>query len=255
VNGSPQADSAGRPWSGRSFEVNAWAADDGTAPPAFLDAVTALHARTAGPEAVIDALRPVRLLVPLVADLAEAGDAHGHAYDKRAELALPTVAGPDGRRVLPAFSSAEAMARWRPGARPVPTPARQVALGAAGDGVELVIVDPGSLTQFGLRRSAVEALARDLPWSPPWNDRAAIETIRTIAEQETAVGFTRVGAGDPLCLLDGEAELRVVLGMVEPLDREALTGLIGRLQRAWADAAPVARVVDSIGVRIEAAAC
>jgi hypothetical protein len=255
VTGLPDADSAGRPWSGRSFESNAWAADDGTAPPAFLEAVAALHDGAAGPGTVIDALRSARLLVPLVADLAEPGEAHGHAVDKRAELALPTVAGPDGRRVLPAFSSADAMSRWRPGARPVPAPARQVALGAAGDGVELVIVDPGSPTQFGLRRSAVEALARDLPWSPPWQDAEVLTAIRAIAEQEPAVGFARVRADDPLCLLDGAAEVRVVLGLVDRLDREALTALVGRLQRSWADAASVARVVDSIGVRVEAAIC
>jgi hypothetical protein len=255
VTGSSPTDSAGRPWSGRSFEANPWGADDGSAPPAFLEAVAALHERAAGPEAVVDALRPARLLVPLVADLAESGEAHGHAYDKRAELALPTVAGPDGRRVLPAFSSADAMARWRPGARPVPAPARQVALGAAGDGVELVVVDPGSPTQFGLRRSAVEALARDLPWSPPWRDDAAVAAIRALAEQDPAVGFARVTAGDPLCLLDGQAELTVVLGLVELLGREELTALVGRLQRGWTASAPVARVVDSIDVRVEAAAC
>lgn len=249
------ADSAGRPWAGRSFESNAWASDDGTAPRAFLDAVAALHAGTAGPEAVVDALRTARLLVPLVADLAEAGASHGHAHDKRAELALPTVAGPDGRRVLPAFSSAEAMGRWRPGARPVPAPTRQVALGAAGDGTELVIVDPGSPTQFGLRRSAVEALARDLPWSPSWRDVAAVAAVRALAEQEPAVGVARVTAGDPLCLLDGAAELRVVLGLLERLDREELAALVGRLQDAWARSGPVIRVVDSIEVRVEAAAC
>lgn len=249
------ADSAGRPWSGRAFEANAWSADDGSAPPAFLEAVAALESGAAGPEAVLDALRPARLLVPLVADLAETGEAQGHAYDKRAELALPTVAGPDGRRVLPAFSSAAAMAGWRPGARPVPAPARRVALGAAGDGVELVIIDPGSSTQFGLRRSAVEALARDLPWTPPWRDDAVVTAIRVIAEQEPAVGFAHVGADDPRCRLDGEAELRVVLGIVDRPDRAALAALVARLQAAWADAAPVRRVVDSIAVRVEAAAC
>jgi hypothetical protein len=255
VTGLPPADSAGRPWSGRSFEANSWAADDGTAPQAYLEAVAALHTGKAGPAAVLDALRPARLLVPLVADLAEAGRSHGRTHDKRAELALPTVAGPDGRPVLPAFTSAQAMAGWRPGARPVPARARQVALGAASDGTELVIVDPGSPTQFGLRRSAVEALARDLPWSPPWEAPDVVGAIRAIATEEPAVGFARVGADDPLCLLDGAAEVRVVLGLVDRLDREDLTALIGRLQRSWADAAPVVRAVDSIGVRVEAAVC
>ncbi|MDQ1530974.1 MAG: hypothetical protein QOE37_1079, partial [Microbacteriaceae bacterium] len=31
-------DSAGRPWAGRTFEATPWAADDGSAPPAYLAA-------------------------------------------------------------------------------------------------------------------------------------------------------------------------------------------------------------------------
>jgi len=255
VSDEPRTDSAGQPWSGRSFERNAWSADDGTAPPAFLAALAALRADEAGPEAVVDALRTARLLVPLVADLAEATDHHGRTADKRAELALPTVAGPDGRRVLPAFASAEAMARWRPGARPVPAPARQVALGAAGDGTELVVVDPGSPTQFGLRRSAVEALARNLPWLPPWLDAEVLAAVRAGAEAESAVAVARVGPDDPQCRLDGAAELGVVLGVVERLDRDALTALIARIRVRWAEDPVVRRRVDSFAVRLEAAAC
>ena len=245
-------DSAGRPWSGRSFERNAWAADDGAAPAAFLEAVAALRAGEAGPEAVVDALRPVRLLVPLVADLAEASEHHGRTADKRAELALPTVAGPDGRRVLPAFSSAEAMSRWRPGARPVPAPARQVALGAASDGTELVILDPGSGTQFGLRRSAVEALALDRPWLPPWLDPDVVAAVRAGAEAEDAVALARVAADDPQCRLEGASELGVVLVVAERLDRDGLAALVGRIRARWAAIPAVLRSVDSLAVRIEA---
>jgi hypothetical protein len=255
VSGSPHTDSAGRPWSGRAFEPNAWGADDGTAPPEFVAAVAALRAGEAGPAAVVDALRPARLLVPLVADLAEATQHHGRTADKRAELALPTVAGPDGRRVLPAFSSAEAMARWRPGARPVPAPARQVALGAASDGTELVVIDPGSPTQFGLRRSAVEALARDLPWLPPWLDPEVVAAVRAGAEAEDAVAVARVHPDDPECRLEGASELGVLLGVAERLDREGLTALVARIRARWAEDPAVLVRVDSLAVRVEAAVC
>ena len=57
--------------------------------------------------------------------------------------------------MLPAFSSAAAMAAWDPAARPVPAPARQVALGAAGDGTELVVIDPLSDTEFACADLAV----------------------------------------------------------------------------------------------------
>ncbi|MFA4841680.1 MAG: SseB family protein, partial [Agrococcus sp.] len=64
-----EADSAGRPWAGRSFDHHdtAYAGDDGSAPEGYLDAVRALAAGAAGPAAVVDALRGERLLVPLLA--------------------------------------------------------------------------------------------------------------------------------------------------------------------------------------------
>ncbi|MDH2444980.1 SseB family protein [Amnibacterium sp. CER49] len=248
-------DSAGRPWAGRSFEASPWGADDGSAPPGFLAASDAFRAGQVGPEAVVDALRDARLLVPLLAGLAEAGEGHGgHVLDKKAELALVTVAGPDGRNVLPAFSSAEAMQRWNPAARPVPAPARQVALAAAADGTELVIVDPASATQFGLRRPALEALARDLPWLPAPRDPEVARALRSAAAGEDAVTAVRVTTDDPAATLEG-AEVRVVVVLHSLLTQEALSALLGRLQERWRADPVVQRRVDSLAVGIEAALC
>ena len=74
-----------------------------------------------GPAAVVDALRDARLLIPLVARLGEEGVGEtGLKVDKSAELSIITVAGPDGRTVMPVFTSVAAMGRWNPAARPVP---------------------------------------------------------------------------------------------------------------------------------------
>ncbi|MDQ1513998.1 MAG: hypothetical protein QOC59_1840 [Microbacteriaceae bacterium] len=250
-----RTDSAGTPWAGRAFQAGPWAADDGSAPPEFLAAHAAFSSGAAGPEAVVDALRTARLLVPLLAGLGEAGEApSGALVDKRAELALVTVAGPDGRRVLPAFSSAEAMRAWNPAARPVPAPARQVALGAAADGTQLVIVDPGSPTQFGLRRSALEALARDRPWVPAWRDAEVGRALRRALADEDAVTTARVSSDDPRATLDG-AEVRVTVVLHETLDREALSALLERIQQRWRGDELVRERVDSLAVRVEAAFC
>ena len=250
-----RADSAGRPFAGRTFEASRspFAGDDGTAPPAFLAAHAAFAAGDAGPEAVVDALRDVRLLVPLLADLGEAGEQDGHTFDKQAELALVTVAGPDGRRVLPAFSSAAAMARWNPAARPVPAPARQVALGAASDGTELVIVDPASPTQFGLRRSALEALARGLPWSPPWLDprRSCARCRRRPSRRPRSLG---VDVGIRRSGLDPRR--RRGAGRARRARRPRPGGarrLLQRLQAAWAADPLVRDRVDSLAVKVRAA--
>jgi SseB protein N-terminal domain len=247
------ADSAGRPFAGRAFVASPWSGDDGTAPPAFLEAHAAFRAGTAGPDAVVDALRPARLLVPLLAGLGEAGEHEGRRIDKQAELALVTVAGPDGRRVLPAFTSAAAMGVWNPEARPVPAPARQVALGAASDGTELVVIDAAT-DRFGLRRSALEALARDRPWTAPWRDQEVGAAIRRAVRDEPAVTTARVGTDDPAASLDG-AELLVVLVLHETLDRQQVGELVARVQRRWTEDDLVRARVDSMTVRLEAAFC
>jgi len=249
-------DSAGRSFSGRSFEAapNPFAGDDGSTPEGYAAALAAFRDGAVGEEAVVDALRGARLLVPLLAELGEAGaSAEGRRVDKSAELALVTVAGPDGRRVLPAFSSSVAMSAWNPSARPVPAPARQVALGAAGDGTELVIVDPGP-QRFGLRRSALEALARDLPWTPPHRDPEVGRALRAAVSGEPAVTTARVQAGDPAATLDGP-ELLVTVVLHETLDGQAVRELLARVQRRWTEDAVVRARVDSMAVRLEAAFC
>ncbi len=97
-------------------------ADRGETDPAVAAALTAYAAGTGGEHAVLLALADSRLLVPVVAvlgdDLPEPG-----AGEKTSEMAMPAIVGRDGRRAIPAFTSADAVNRWRPAARPVPVPA------------------------------------------------------------------------------------------------------------------------------------
>lgn len=249
-----RADSAGRPWAGRTFEAtpSAFAGDDGSAPPAYTAALGAFRGGRAGVEAVVDALRGVRLLVPLLAEPGEQGTTEaGSRHDRSAELALVTVAGPDGRRVLPAFSSAAAMTAWNPSARPVPAASRQVALGAASDGTELVVIDPAT-DRFGLRRSALEALARDLPWIAPWRDPDVEEALRAGIRGEQAVTSVGIAADDPDGRLDGP-EVLVTVVLHDALDRQGLAELLARVQRRWTEDPAIRARVDSMRVRIEAA--
>jgi hypothetical protein len=249
-----RSDSAGRPFAGRAFEPSPWTSDDGTAPPAYTAALAAFRAGEVGPEAVVDALRGVRLLVPLLAEVGETGVTEsGLMHDKKAELALVTVAGPDGRKVLPAFSSAAAMSAWNPVARPVPAPARQVALGAASDGTELVVIDAAT-DRFALRRSTLEALAKDQPWTAPWLDPEVGRAIRSAVADEPAVTTARVGTDDPRASLDG-AEVLVVIVLHETLDQQRVEELLARVQRRWTEDATVRSRVDSMTVRLEAAFC
>ncbi len=250
---SPSADSAGTPWAGRSFEPTAFPGDDGSAPPALAEAL-ARHGRgEAGPEVVVDALRDSRLLIPLVARLGEEGvGEHGLAVDKSAELSIITVQGPDGRTVMPVFTSVTAMGRWNPAARPVPADAVRVALAAASEETDLVVLDPMSDTEFVLRRPAVWAVARSLPWIPSPEDPEVAAALRAGVDEEPAVVSLRTATGDPRARLEGP-ELVIELALVDGLDRAALDGLLARLQDAWSRSDVIAQRVDSMALRITSA--
>ncbi|WP_022893416.1 SseB family protein [Agromyces subbeticus] len=248
----PAADSAGVPWAGRSFQPNTHAADDGSAPEALDNALTAFRSGDAGQAAVVVAFSRARLLIPLLAELGDGGaerGAHGLAVDKSQELSIVTVQGPDGRKVLPVFASVQAMSRWNPLARPVPADGVRVALAAADDGTDLVILDPGSPSEFVLRRPAVWAVAQSLDWQPPFESRDVEAAFRRSIDRELAVLGVTLLAGDPDARLAGP-ELVVRLELIAGLSREELDATTARLARRWAADDVIATSVDSLTVKL-----
>lgn len=195
----------------------------------------------------------MRLLVPLVAHAGETGvDENGKIFDKTQELSLVTVTGPDGRRVLPVFTSTEAMSRWNPRARPIPTDARRVALAAVAEGTPLLVLDPVSPTEFAFRRAMLQAIAEGSPWHPPTEDPAIRQAFEAVIEGETAIVGIRLEQGDARARLAGP-EVVVVLELQAGLDNESLSGLLERVQSAWQQSAPIAAGVDSLAIRVVAA--
>lgn len=246
------ADSAGQPWAGRAFEPNLSADDDGTASPQLREALAGFRRRDVGEESVVDAVRTARLLIPLVAELGEGavGD-HGLAVDKSQELSIITVAGPDGRRVFPVFSSTDAMASWDPAARPVPADATRVALAAAQDQTDLVILDPTAETEFGIRRPALWAIAQSAPWTPSYASRRVARAFEeSIATELSVIGVSLV-AGDPDARLAGP-ELVVRLELVTGLTQAELDATLSRLAARWSASEAIATGVDSLRVQLVA---
>lgn len=247
----PGADSAGVPWEGRHFEHNASSDDDGSAPERLIEALRRFRAHDLGEVDVVDALRDSRLLIPLVAVLGADGvDEHGH--DKSQELSIVTVAGPDGRTVLPAFTSVAAMSRWDAKARPVPATAARVALAAASENTDLVVLDAANETEFVIRRPALWALAQSQPWTPSYLDPEVLRRFLAGAEPEPAVVAVHLAPGDPASRLAGP-ELVVQLTLQPGLDREALDGVLARLQGRWASDDLIAERVDSMRVVLASA--
>ncbi|WP_103662988.1 SseB family protein [Microbacterium sp. CJ77] len=248
------ADSAGVPWEGRAFQPNPHADDDGSAPEAFLAALAAFRAGEVGQAAVVDALRAVRLLVPLIAERGETGVApSGLTVDKTQELSIVTVAAPDGRTVLPAFSSVAAMQAWDASARPIPTPVARVAQAAVGEGTDLIVVDPGSETEFVIRRPAVWALAQGESWIPSSESVEVRQAfLESIATELAAVDIV-LEPGDPSARLRGP-ETIVRLSLLRGLERQELDPVLARLAQRWAADDRIATLVDSLTVRLERSA-
>lgn len=266
------ADSAGFPWAGRTFDHHetAFADDDGTTPVALRDAIARLRQRAASAgaaQALVEeelaelaeahtaallALSSTRVLIPL---LAEAGDIgltpEGKVVEKTQELSIVTVAGPDGRRVLPVFSSVETMREWNSEARPIPVPMPQAALAAAQDETALIIVDPGSPDlELGVRRTQLEAVALAHRVSLAWRDAAVHAEFAASVEAESRVQSIEVLPGDPQARLLA-SELEVVLTLRPGLDQASLTELLVAMQQRWAESSVIAERVDSLRLRLK----
>ncbi|MEO6827988.1 MAG: SseB family protein [Microbacteriaceae bacterium] len=243
-------DSAGQPWAGRQFQAGPASTDDGSAPESLIQALRRFHDGTGSNAEVVDVLRGTRLLIPLVAHLGESGtDDAGHRLDKTQELAIVTVAGPDGRDVLPVFSSVTALQTWNPRARPVPADGVRVALAAASERTDLVVLDPTSETEFVVRRPALWAMARAMRWAPSYADAAVARVFQESAAGERAVIALTLAPGDPMARLAGP-ELLVRLELEPGLVQSELNALLDRLQACWAASTVIAQHVDSMAVKV-----
>ncbi|MDN4645446.1 SseB family protein [Arthrobacter sp. PsM3] len=264
------ADSAGRPWAGRSLSgdgarIHTFEDDDGAADAGYLAALAALAAGDSDEAAVVASLATARVFVPILATLAEEGEGAGGLHaDKQADMALVTLKAPDGRTAMPVFTSAASLAAWHPEARPVAVYAARAALSAVAEGAELLVLDPGSPVTFVVRRPAVWALAQQRDWTPSYADP---ELARSLGE--AAAGFPAVrrveihpGGGVASVAADGRQlrgggsgpELRVLLYLEDGLDAAGVQSLVSGLNDAWARNEVFAERVDSIEVKLQRAA-
>ncbi|WP_214107055.1 SseB family protein [Acrocarpospora catenulata] len=135
-------------------------ADDGSPDPAVAAALTAYQAGTASAAEVLSALSTARLLVPVVALLTESEvGAHGLRQEKESEMALPKLVGRDGREAVLAFTGSEALARWRPDARPIQSRTPQVCQAALHENAAAVVIDVAGPVPFTVEGTMLRALA------------------------------------------------------------------------------------------------
>jgi hypothetical protein len=250
INPNRFSDSAGVPWEGRELEENRFAGDDGSAPENFLEAISGFRAGEVGQAAVVDAIRVSRLLVPLLAQLGESETgANGLKVDKSAELSIVTVKSPDDQEALVVFSSVAAMQRWNPSARPVPTDAIRVCLAAASQLSTRVVVDPGSDTEFVIRRPAIARIAQSLDWQPAELNKEVRAVVGDSVANESQVIDFELSSADPEAKL-ADAKLQVALKLENGASPSDVRELLERVSKRWSESEGFASAVDSVSIKL-----
>ena len=174
--------------------------DNGAADPRVAAALAGYQAGQGSEQAALTELATARLLVPVIAVLTDRSAADGAASgsaadgaadrDKNSEMVLPTLIGRDGRPAVLAFTSLDALARWRPDARPVPAEAGRVWRAAVADGCA-VVIDVAGPVPVAVEGARLGALAAGQPVPPAHEDpdlRAEIDAA--VAGEPVILGFT-----------------------------------------------------------------
>jgi hypothetical protein len=145
------------------------------------------------------------------------------------EMSIPTLVGQDGRPAVPAFTCLAAMARWQPGARPVPVDAGRVWQGAVRDSCA-VVLDVAGPVPVAIDGARLAALASGQPVPLPHQDPDVLAAVTQAAAGQPAVSVTR------LLPADGDSDLAVELaispdypGSAAELARSAATAIMARL--------------------------
>jgi SseB protein N-terminal domain len=171
------------------------AGDTGGADPAVTAALAAYAAGAATEHAVLTAVAASRLLVPVVAVLAEANAdgtvppapasarsgsrpeppapasaRSGSRSEKETEMALPTLIGNDGRKAVIAFTGTDTVRRWRADARPVPVPASRLWPAVAAEQADAVVIDVAGPVPLVIEGARLWALASGAPVPLPHED-------------------------------------------------------------------------------------
>lgn len=266
------ADSAGFTWEGRTFEHHdtAFANDDGETPTELQEAVLRIRetlkelqnaagaseqSRLLGAlaEAQAEAIAvaaSVRLLVPLIAKAGDYGlTPEGRVVEKTQELSIVTVEASDGRQVLPVFSSVETMQNWNPVARPIPVPGVQVALAAGQEQTDLVIIDAGTAaSEFGIRRTALQAFALGQPHKPAWANSAVAAALESICGSIEDVVSVTLAPGDASARLLGP-ETIAAIKLRDGLNKAELAAVAATIQERIAQNETIAEQVDSLSLK------
>ncbi len=251
ADGHPEAGAAPAP-GGRDLPTGSgFAGDDGSADPALAAVLADYSRREASLSAVVAALAPTRVLVPVLTEVGEPGEGACHAGETDAPSGIVAIQAPDGRTTLPVFTSVATMGAWRPDARPYPAQARRAALSAVSEDWSLLVIDPGGPVTVVVPRTAVWALAQGEPWAPAVvNGVVAPEVSAAVEGSLASIPFVASAVAEP----GRTAEVAIALRIDPGLGRGALDRVLAQVNAALAASETISTRVDSLELRIGRAA-
>lgn len=214
--------------------------DRGGADPLLTAALAAYHVGQGSEQAALGALAAARLLVPVIAEQSHKDQSHKDQSgkdqsgkdrgDKDSEMVLPTLIGRDGRPAVLAFTGLDALARWRPDARPVPAEADRVWRAAVADGCA-VVIDVAGPVPLAVEGARLAALAAGQPVPPPHEDLDVRAEVQAAVAAEPAIAGFSLAPGHP-----GAADLVITLHLASrqgadlgPAVNRAAAGIATRL--------------------------
>jgi hypothetical protein len=129
-------------------------------------------------------------------------------------MVLPTLIGRDGRPAVLAFTGLDALARWRPDARPVPAEADRVWSAAVADGCA-VVIDVAGPVPLAVEGARLAALAAGQPVPPPHEDPDVRAEVQAAVAAEPAIAGFSLAPGRP-----GAADLAITLHLAPRRDAD-----------------------------------
>ncbi|MDE3720236.1 MULTISPECIES: SseB family protein [Nocardiopsis] len=167
--------------------------DDGGADPEVESRLRAHAAGEIGDRQVLTALGASRLLIPVVAVATETEKGVGGlTKDKNSEVAVPIMTGKDGRRGVLAFTSVDAVRRWRPDARPVPFATKDACRAAVEEGADALVVDVSGPVPYSVQGRFLTMLAEHGTVPEPKDDPQVLALVYRVTHSEFGIERVRI---------------------------------------------------------------
>jgi hypothetical protein len=253
VAGDHHAESSGVPWEGRTFQDNPHAGDTGETPADVTESLTAWRAGTGTFTDLVAAFADNRFLIPLVTHAGDDFNVDNPVMeDKVQELSVITVAGPNGEKVIPAFTSVAAMSAWNSEARPIPIDAQRVALAAASEQTDRIVVNPGT-DSIVLRRPVVWSIAQGNPYIAPWESSEFVAETRKLLAGINNLLEVEVAPGDSNATGDGP-DVTLLLALPGGLKADQVQTLVAEVQARISNSDTFVNQVDALALSLSTSA-